>query len=116
MRVNGRLPERLIRVQQCWPPIYKVTIDYKDVTRIKYKIKIYSARCNGLVQYNPYNRSDNKIFNLLLNSFSEDTFLSDNGKLFHKLAALNLESRLPNVVLQLLMYKSFLFLMLYWCT
>jgi len=71
-----------------------------------------SARCIGLVHCSPHNRSDNNIFILLLNSLTEDTFRSDNDKLFHKLAARNLKSRLTNVVLQLLMYKSFLVLTL----
>jgi len=82
----------------------------------KYKIKydrLDSARCIGLIQCSPYNRSDNNIFNLLLNSLIEDTFRSDNDKLFHKQAARNLKSRLPNVGLQLVTYKSFLVLILY---
>ena len=44
--------------------------------------------------------SDNNIFNLLINSLSDANFLSDNGKLFHKQAALNFTSCLPNEVLQ----------------
>jgi len=49
----------------------------------------------------------------LLNSLTEDSFLSDNDKLFHKLGARNLKSRLLNVVLQILIYKSFLVIALY---
>ena len=93
--------------------LYKDTINHNIPDDIKIK------QCTvqkPIVQCSLYNRSDNNIFNLLINSLSEVIFLSDNGKLFHKQAALNLTSRLPNVVLQLWLYKSFLVLTLYWCT
>jgi len=79
----------------------KMKKEKMQTDKIEYD-RLDSARCIGIVQCSPYNRSDNIIFNLLLNSLTEDTFLSDNDKLFHKLAARNLESRLPNVMLQLL--------------
>ena len=53
-----------------------------------------------------YNRSHINIFNLLFNSVAEVIFLSDNSKLFHKQAALNLSSRLRNVMLDSYDYKS----------
>jgi hypothetical protein len=65
---------------------------------------VHSAKVYTVVQCSPYNLSDNNIFNSLLNSLlSEDTFVSDNGKLFHKLTALNLQ------VLKLQVKASFIF-------